>query len=44
MDDIVEMKEYVVTFKDEVTDEIVKKEVVFEGASATAPEPLEHDG
>ena len=44
MEDIIELKEFVVTFKDEVTDEVIKKEIVTEGGNATAPEPLEHDG
>ena len=44
MEDIVELKEFTVVFKDEVTDEIIKKEIVYEGGSAKAPEPLEHDG
>ena len=39
MEDIIELKEFVVTFKDEVNDEVIKKEIVTEGGNATAPEP-----
>ena len=34
MDEVIELKEFIVTFKDEVTDEVIKRETVYEGGSA----------
>ena len=43
-EEIIELKSYTVTFIDEISKEVIKKQLVQPGESAIPPEPLEHDG